>query len=336
MRRTASPRGEEHAVEVEPDHDVRPAPGRRAPRPEVEQQPARQRGAAPGPRGESFHVVAPRLEGSAQDRDPDEGAAAAAHTEQSAGDEEEPRHARWYTPAVLDIEEIRAYSRRSCPGTKERPPHETIFPSGCARPPLAARRIGARLRNRTCRARPFRPAPAVGIDVSFDLLRRARRRGRASGVFSRPTSGHPFQSRVSTDHRAERSPLSSDRHANRRRALRAAQSSSRPTAASSSTRSSSAAEQKSLREMSPDRNGDFASAKTGVRPKAPLESDLQIPEVRRADLRRNRSLLPGALVGPAEIRPFFASCGLDVEKVWGDFRRRPFGFRSSRLIVVAR
>ena len=39
---------------------------------------------------------------------------------------------------------------------------------------------------------------------------------------------------------------------------------------------------------------------------------------------------------PAQIRPFFASCGLTVEELWGSFSRRPFGPGSSRLIVVAR
>jgi SAM-dependent methyltransferase len=39
---------------------------------------------------------------------------------------------------------------------------------------------------------------------------------------------------------------------------------------------------------------------------------------------------------PAEIRRFFASCGLDVEELWGDFDRRPFSRDATRLVVVAR
>ena len=38
----------------------------------------------------------------------------------------------------------------------------------------------------------------------------------------------------------------------------------------------------------------------------------------------------------SEIGPLFAACGLAVEEVWGNFRRRPFGPDSERLIVVAR
>ncbi len=39
---------------------------------------------------------------------------------------------------------------------------------------------------------------------------------------------------------------------------------------------------------------------------------------------------------PAEIRGFFASCGLAIEELWGDFDRRPFSRGAARLVVVAR
>ena len=39
---------------------------------------------------------------------------------------------------------------------------------------------------------------------------------------------------------------------------------------------------------------------------------------------------------PAEIRPFFASCGLAIEELWGDFDHRRFSLSASRLLVVAR
>jgi len=39
---------------------------------------------------------------------------------------------------------------------------------------------------------------------------------------------------------------------------------------------------------------------------------------------------------PAEIRPFFASCGLAIEELWGDFDHRRFSRSASRLLVVAR
>ncbi len=39
---------------------------------------------------------------------------------------------------------------------------------------------------------------------------------------------------------------------------------------------------------------------------------------------------------PADIRSFFASCGLEIEKLWGDFDRRPFRTGATRLVAVAR
>jgi SAM-dependent methyltransferase len=39
---------------------------------------------------------------------------------------------------------------------------------------------------------------------------------------------------------------------------------------------------------------------------------------------------------PRELRPFFESCGLIVEKLWGSLRGEPFRRGSRRLIVVAR
>ncbi len=39
---------------------------------------------------------------------------------------------------------------------------------------------------------------------------------------------------------------------------------------------------------------------------------------------------------PGEVRRTFASCGLAVEELWGDFDRRPFSRDAARLIVVAR
>jgi SAM-dependent methyltransferase len=39
---------------------------------------------------------------------------------------------------------------------------------------------------------------------------------------------------------------------------------------------------------------------------------------------------------PGGIRRFFASCGLAVEELWADFDRRPFSRAAPRLVVVAR
>ena len=39
---------------------------------------------------------------------------------------------------------------------------------------------------------------------------------------------------------------------------------------------------------------------------------------------------------PAEIRRTFPSCGLAIEEIWGDFDRRPFSRAATRLVIVAR
>jgi hypothetical protein len=39
---------------------------------------------------------------------------------------------------------------------------------------------------------------------------------------------------------------------------------------------------------------------------------------------------------PGEVRALFASCGLRVVHLWGDFDRRPFRPGMNRLIIVAR
>jgi SAM-dependent methyltransferase len=39
---------------------------------------------------------------------------------------------------------------------------------------------------------------------------------------------------------------------------------------------------------------------------------------------------------PTGIRRFFASCGLAIEELWGDFDRRPFSRGAPRLVVIAR
>jgi hypothetical protein len=39
---------------------------------------------------------------------------------------------------------------------------------------------------------------------------------------------------------------------------------------------------------------------------------------------------------PRKIRRLFASCGLTIDALWGDFDRRPFSRGATRLVVVAR
>lgn len=57
---------------------------------------------------------------------------------------------------------------------------------------------------------------------------------------------------------------------------------------------------------------------------------------RKGDETRVEASFMARAWDPAEIRRFFASCGLAVEELWGDFDRRPFSGRARRLVVVAR
>jgi SAM-dependent methyltransferase len=55
--------------------------------------------------------------------------------------------------------------------------------------------------------------------------------------------------------------------------------------------------------------------------------------------RRDRTLdatFTARAWNPGEVRALFASCGLRVVNLWGDFDRRPFRRGMSRLIIVAR
>jgi SAM-dependent methyltransferase len=55
--------------------------------------------------------------------------------------------------------------------------------------------------------------------------------------------------------------------------------------------------------------------------------------------RRDRTLdatFTARAWNPGEVRALFASCGLRVDHLWGDFDRRPFRAGMKRLIIVAR
>jgi hypothetical protein len=70
--------------------------------------------------------------------------------------------------------------------------------------------------------------------------------------------------------------------------------------------------------------------------------DLWRARYRFRDARRGRSprSLEAAFTArawnPREVRALFASCGLRVVRLWGDFDRRPFRPGMHRLIIVAR
>jgi SAM-dependent methyltransferase len=52
--------------------------------------------------------------------------------------------------------------------------------------------------------------------------------------------------------------------------------------------------------------------------------------------RRKSSCFVARAWDPEEIVPFFGSCGLGVEEMWGGFAREPFQRESPRVIVVAK
>ena len=242
------------------------------------------------------------------------------------------------------IEEIRAYYAKiqPCYGREVAARRDLPFWRGLARrwKPRRILEIGCGM-GQVARAM-SRGAMAVGTDVSFDLLRRARGTERDPGVafvaadFRETLFGIPFDLIVApSDPLCHLTTL-----LERRRALRTV-----------------------ARQLAPD--GRFVLDALLRRGRKPVrierrlrdrKGDLLVREVWRPAGRpflwratyRYREVSAGGSVteteasflarawDPAEIRPSFASCGLAVEEVWGGFSRRPFGRKSSRLIVVAR
>ena len=245
---------------------------------------------------------------------------------------------------MLDLEEIRAYYARILPFYEReaaargdlpfwqslardwRPRRVLEIGCGTGRVALALAKI----------------VPTVGIDISLDLLRRARRKGSAARAsflaadFRETVFSRRFDLIV-----APSDPLSHlTKTSDRRRALRAV-----------------------ARQLSPV--GRFVLDALVRRGKAPFVSrrrlrdrmgTLEIREVWRPAARpglwranysysesRRAGKRPGVEASflarawdPPEVRSFFSSCGLAVESLWGTLSRRPFSDASPRLIVVAR
>jgi SAM-dependent methyltransferase len=245
---------------------------------------------------------------------------------------------------VLDLEEIRAYYARILPFYEREAAArgDLDFWQSLARAwrPRRILEIGCGT-GRVALAL-ARTSPTIGIDISFDLLRRARRkaaRGRASFLaadFRETVFSRRFDLIV-----APSDPLS---HlidaADRRRALRAV-----------------------ARQLAP--GGRFVLDALVRRGKAPVVSRRSLRD-RQGSLRIREVWRPAARAGvwratyfysegrprgrrsgteasfvarvwePRAIRSFFSSCGLAVENLWGTLSRRPFSAASPRLIVVAR
>lgn len=188
-----------------------------------------------------------------------------------------------------------------------------------------------------------REAPAVGIDISLEMLRRAVRRSKDSSRarfvaadMRRVNFSRPFDLIV-----APSDPLSHlTSMADRRRALRAV-----------------------ARQLSPGGAFVLEGLYRGRRPFEPPSrrirhdrGELRIEEAwspvgvkdlwhARYRYRDRRKGLPDDTLSasfvarawdPASLRAVFRSCGLRVESLWGGFDRRPFRSAASRIVVLAR
>lgn len=247
-------------------------------------------------------------------------------------------------PSHADVEDVRAYYRKILPCYEK----EAIarahlaFWRGLARR-LAPRRIlelGSGLGRIT--AELSREAPAIGIDISFEMLGRAARRAPA-------TSRARF---VAADMReaifgcrfdlivAPADPFSHlTGMRDRRRALRRVAGLLSPRGRfvlDGLCRSShfryperriacTGGVLRVAEEWKPLGTRDLWRARYRYRESRAGEED-----------RGLQASFTARAWNPREVRTLFASCGLAVESLWGDFRRRPFRPGMRRLIIVAR
>ena len=187
-----------------------------------------------------------------------------------------------------------------------------------------------------------RHAPTVGIDISVEMLARARRR-RAAGTRARfvaadmrdPVFGCRFDLIV-----APSDPFSHwTAIRERRRALR-------QVADQLSSEGRFVLEglyRRGRRIEIPERRvrhsgGVLSIGETWTRTGRDLWEARYRYRDRAAD-GTERTIRAGFVArawNPAEIRSFFNSCGLTIETLWGDYDQRPFRANAERLIIVAR
>jgi SAM-dependent methyltransferase len=188
-----------------------------------------------------------------------------------------------------------------------------------------------------------RDVPAIGIDISLEMLARARRRREpesrvrlVAADMRRPALAGGFDLII-----AASDPLSHlTSLADRRRALRAA-------AEQLSERGHFVLEGLYRRRANfepPERRIRHAAGVLSISESWRPVGNRQLWKARyRYRDRRGKgdeTAVEASFVArawdPAEIREFFASCGLAIEELWGDFDRRPFSRGAPRMIVVAR
>lgn len=249
-----------------------------------------------------------------------------------------------YTAALADLETIRAYYRRILPFYEREVSArgDLSFWEGLAREwrPKLVLEIGCG-NGRVARAL-SRTAPAVGVDISFELLRRARKAPRAprahflAADFREMAFGRRFDLIV-----APSDPLSHLTDVSeRRRALRAVARALAPGGrfVLEALVRKGGKPIRSERRLS-DRRGEL-SVREDWTPAGERGLWLATFTYRRS--RRDggvavtRASFPARSWEPTRIRKFFFSCGLAVEEIWGGVSRRPYRPGSRRLIVVAR
>lgn len=245
---------------------------------------------------------------------------------------------------MADLETIRAYYRRILPFYEREVSARGDLPfwEGLAREwrPKLVLEIGCG-NGRVARAL-SRTAGAVGVDISFDLLRRARKAPRppralfVAADIREMAFGRGFDLIV-----APSDPLSHVTDVpERRRALRAVARALAPSGrfvleALVRRGSKPLASERRLR----DRRGEL-SIREEWTPAG--EHGLWLATFTYRQRRRDggvavtRASFRARAWEPARVRQFFSSCGLTVEGMWGGFSRRPYRPASRRLIIVAR
>ena len=186
-----------------------------------------------------------------------------------------------------------------------------------------------------------RIAPATGLDVSLEMLAAARRRARGSAAFvaadaRRTAFGAAFDLIVAPGDPFSHMTSLGDRL----RALRAVARQLAP----GGTFVLEGLHRTRSRRAPPCRRIQYAGGvlfvdetwlPLGVR-------DLWHARYRYRDEREDGSVRVESAAflarawNPGTVRTFFASCGLEILRLWGGFDRRPFRADASRLVVTAR
>jgi SAM-dependent methyltransferase len=184
-------------------------------------------------------------------------------------------------------------------------------------------------------------APAVGFDVCLEMLAAAQRRGTSRALFVAADARHVTFGRAFDLIVAPGDPVSHmTTLEDRRRALRAVARQLTPAGlfvleGLYRRRNEVAARSRGIRHA----DGVLQIEETWV----PVgRKDLWHARYRYSDRRRDGSVRTMAAAflarawNPATLRGFFASCGLEVVDLWGDFDRRPFSRGASRIVLTAR